>query len=163
MIAIVFGLPGSGKTYFATRLAKRLGWEYLGSDRLRKQLFTIIGYSPLEKNEVYQEMLIRMKKLAEQKRNVVIDACFNMEKSRQLFIREADKIFFIEVKASESLIRARLDQLRIDSEADFEVYNQIKMQWEAMETPHLLLVSTETNIETMLNQATEFLKLSHDQ
>jgi len=35
MIIIVFGLPGSGKSYFASKLAERINARYINSDVIR--------------------------------------------------------------------------------------------------------------------------------
>jgi predicted kinase len=49
MTVIVFGLPGSGKSYFATRLAELLNASYISSDQLRMQLYAKRTYT--EKGE----------------------------------------------------------------------------------------------------------------
>ncbi len=66
VIVIVFGLPGSGKSYFASRLAEMLKAEYINSDIVRKQLLTQKTYSEKEKLSVYDSMLEKMKTLLQQ-------------------------------------------------------------------------------------------------
>lgn len=61
MIVIVFGLPGSGKSYFATRLSEKLRAEYVSSDRVRNTMYAYKTYSEKEKPEVYEDMLAMMK------------------------------------------------------------------------------------------------------
>lgn len=159
MIVIVFGLPGSGKSYFAERLAKRMNADYVNSDRLRKELFPIRTYSDREKNAVYTNMLIKMQKAIENKRNLVLDATFHKKGTRDFFINNAkDKIGFIEVWADETILKNRLKSNRLYSEADFEVHQLIKRQWEPLEAPHLVLESTNHNIDEMLAMAQEYLK-----
>ena len=58
MVIIVCGLPGSGKSYFAERLAKKIDADYVNSDRLRKELFPSRTYSDREKATVYWRMVI---------------------------------------------------------------------------------------------------------
>jgi predicted kinase len=72
MIVIVTGLPGSGKSYFASRLASMLDADYINSDRIRKNLFTQRTYSEEEKLKVYEEMLLQMRKAVENNNNVVL-------------------------------------------------------------------------------------------
>ena len=38
MVVIVFGLPGSGKSYFASRLAGIISADYINSDRVRREI-----------------------------------------------------------------------------------------------------------------------------
>lgn len=59
VIVAVCGLPGSGKSYFAARLAERLDAVYLSSDRVRREMFTRRTYSDDEKMDVYRELIHR--------------------------------------------------------------------------------------------------------
>lgn len=73
---MVFGLPGSGKSYFASRVAHMLNATYISSDKVRKELFAVSSYSPEEKTLVYDEMLRRTIQVAEHNKDVVSDATF---------------------------------------------------------------------------------------
>jgi hypothetical protein len=165
MIVIVFGLPGSGKSYFATRLAKMFNAYYINSDRIRKEMFTNRTYSAQEKAAVYHAMLVKMKDALDQNKNLVLDATFHKNETRQLFlqeIKEKDKIYFIEVRAAENIARERLDESRPYSEADYEVYKLIRQHWEPMNEPHLMLDSTNDNIDIMLQKAAAYLQRKDD-
>ena len=63
MIVIVFGLPGSGKSFFACRFAAMINADYINSDRVRKKLFVSRTYLIKEKLAVYNEMLAQMKEV----------------------------------------------------------------------------------------------------
>jgi len=165
MIVIVFGLPGSGKSYFASRLASVIGADYINSDRVRKEMLAKRTYSNQEKKKVYDKMLITMKEDREQKRNVVLDATFHKKETRELFMKEmAEKggIYFIEVTSTENVIKERLKNGRPDSEADFKVYQMISRESDPMTQPHLVLQSTNDNIDEMLQKACDYLKWGND-
>ncbi len=165
MVVIVFGLPGSGKSYFASRLANLINAEYINSDVVRRTFPDKKTYSLNEKLSVYNEMLKRMKEMLKENRNLVLDATFYKSDIRIKFIYEAnlnEKISFIEVRANESVISERLKKTRTDSEADFEVYKKIKNEWEPFNQDHLILQSTDNNIEEMLHKAAGYLNLSND-
>jgi predicted kinase len=158
MIVFVLGLPGSGKSYFAERLAKKMNAEYVSSDRLRKELFAERTYSKTEKARVYREMLQRMESAIAHKKSIVLDATFHKKETRDVFLEKAEKqVFLIEIQASKALVRERLKKSRPYSEADFEVYELIRGQWDALERPHLILQSTDDNIDEMLTKALEYL------
>jgi len=111
MVIIVFGLPGSGKSYFASRLANLINAEYINSDGVRRTFPGKRTYSLNEKVLVYNEMLKRMKEMLKENRNLVLDATFYRSDIRRKFINEAkpnEKISFIEVRANESVICERL-------------------------------------------------------
>jgi predicted kinase len=165
MIVIVFGLPGSGKSWVASRLASKIGAGYVNSDRVRKEMFGQRSYSPKEKSFIYDQMLMQVKEAIQQQHSLVIDATFFRRKIRKKFIYAVDKqtkIIFIEMKANEALIRERLKKSRPDSEADFEVYKKIKKQWQPMYRPHLVLRSGENNINELLEQTIRYLQLKND-
>jgi predicted kinase len=165
MIVFVFGLPGSGKSYFASRFAKIINASYVNSDRLRKDMFKNRTYSAQEKAAVYHSMLEKMKEALAQNNNIVLDATFHKSETRKPFLQETEgrnDIFFIEVRADENIIRERLKKSRPDSEADFEVYKFIQQHWEPLNKPHLLLESTDNNIDGMLKKAEEYLHWKDD-
>ncbi len=165
MIVIVIGLPGSGKSYFAERLARMIRAEYVNSDRLREEMFRTRTYTDEEKNAVYNAMLAKMKEALLQKRTIVLDATFHKETKRKEFTREVaggENIVFIEVKADENIIRERLKNRRPHSEADFNVYLLIQQQWTPLNGRHLLLESTNNNIKNMLQKAAVYLQQNHD-
>jgi predicted kinase len=165
MIIIVFGLPGSGKSYFANPLAEMMNAEYINSDQVRKEVICQKSYSEEEKLSVYEEMLARMTTAVTQNKNVVLDATFYKHDIRKKFIEgieQDENIWFIEVIADECLIRQRLQTTRTDSDADFEVYIKVKQQWEPFDEPHLVLHSTNNNINRMLHKAAEYLNVNND-
>ena len=142
MVIIIFGLPGSGKSYFASRFAKVINAAYINSDKVRKETFEKSVYSDLQKKAVYDKMLEQMKLSVKQNKNVVLDATFHKENTRKTFAEEMkDKggISFIEIQADENTIRQRLKRPRPYSDADFEVYKIISQQNEPLDQPHLIL------------------------
>jgi Predicted kinase len=160
MVVLVMGLPGSGKSFFASKLAKAIHAEYISSDRFRKNLFAKKTYSVKEKERVYDEMLLHMLHFLKQNKSVVLDATFYKNGIREKFRKEVAKsggMVFIEVIAPESLIKERLRQRREDSEADFEIYKMIYAAWEPFEEKHLVLHSSNENIEHMLQKAINYL------
>ncbi len=165
MIVIVFGLPGSGKSYFASRLAKRINAGYINSDRLRMEMFKVRTYSEEEKAAVYNAMLLKMKEAIEENTDLVLDATLHKNETRKLFVNEIEgrgSIIFIEVKASENISGERLKDKRPYSEADFKVYKFIQQQWEPMTESHLVLESTDENIDDMLRKTLLYLKQEND-
>ncbi|MBN8852033.1 MAG: hypothetical protein BGO55_26375 [Sphingobacteriales bacterium 50-39] len=158
MVILVMGLPGSGKSYFARQLAALTGAEYINSDKVRRVMLEAATYSDKEKWMVYDEML-RMAVVAAG-RDVVLDATFYTQALRMAFTRaleETGRVAFIEVVADEALIRERLRRPRRDSDANFEVYKEMKELWEPLSEPHLVLRSTNENIDSLLDQAMEYI------
>ena len=161
MIIAVAGLPGSGKSYFASRLAEQMAAVYLSSDRIRKSLQTMGEYAPEAKMKVYEEMLNLAARALDEGKRVVADATFYKRHLRDLFLALGENkkvaVRFIVVVANEEVVKERLQRPREDSEADFAVYQKIRDQFEEVLTPHLTLESANDNIDAMLDKAIHYL------
>lgn len=165
MVVIVFGLPGSGKTYLASRLAERLQATYVSTDVIRKKLISVTTYSEQEKQSVYDRVLSEVSRALPKERIVVVDGTFHRKITRVMFAEYFNEICntcFIEVRAEESLVSQRLAKKRKDSDADWEVYLKIKTEWQALPQAHLVLHSTNSNIEHLLYQSLEYLHYKDD-
>jgi predicted kinase len=162
MVVIVMGLPGSGKSYFASKLAGRLGGEYISSDEVRMKRLSERTYSEEEKEMVYRVMGRMMSEALSLKKPVVLDATFYRDSLRNYFEEKAagfgEKIIFIEVTAPEHLIEERLQKPRTMSEADHPVYLKLKATYEPLKREHLTLVSSNHNISEMLSEALAYLR-----
>jgi predicted kinase len=163
MIIIVLGLPGSGKSFFASRLAERLEALYISSDKVRIAMKARGKYKLEDKLLVYHEMVKKADQTLKQKKNVVVDGSFYHHKMRNLFTSLAEvhhtPIRFIEITAREEIITERLKKRRNESEADVEVYQLLKKQFEPLDTPHLEIKSDRDTIDEMLSEALNYLKL----
>jgi predicted kinase len=162
MVILVMGLPGSGKSFFASRLAEAIHAEYISSDRLRMDLITNRTYSEKEKELVYNEMLVQMENFIKLNKDVILDATFYKKRIREKFRKKAfetDTIACIEVIAPEDIIKRRLSHAREFSEADYTVYKAIQSEWDPISEKHLVLRSTDDNIDRMLRKAIRYLHL----
>ncbi|MCR6641813.1 MAG: ATP-binding protein [Sporocytophaga sp.] len=161
MVIIISGLPGSGKSFFAEKLAKLINAEYLSSDIIRKELFSNPTYSKGEKEAVYEEMKIKMKVFLSEKKDVILDATFFKDRLRKSFckvcIQHKTTCRIIIISASEEDIRQRTSHKRTFSDADYSVYLKMKDQFEMPETEFLELNSSKIDINLMLNKAVAYL------
>lgn len=166
MIIIVCGLPGSGKSFFASRLAEKLSAQYISSDLTRKAMHATGQYTLKDKLAVYLAMGSMASKALRQGKTVVLDATFHHHTMRDLFIELAGEfqtpLHFILIQASPEIIKKRLSKPKQDSEADYPVYLNMKAQFERFDTAHLLLQSKENNVEDMLAAVTDYIKESHE-
>jgi len=131
---VVFGLSGSGKSFLSRILSEDMGFEWLRSDLIRKELAGMEAeqsakapfgkgiYTEEMTRRVYEEMVRRARELVEEGRKVVLDATFLRRWQRELVLRSFDRPLFILAVASEEVIRKRLLSRRDVSDADFSVY-----------------------------------------
>ena len=161
-IIVVFGLPGSGKSYFATKLAGKLNAEYISSDITRKQIATQPDYSDQERLNVYDIMMEEAVKALANTNIVVLDATFFLRSARdklvELVAQHHIDIRFIEIIADENIIKERVAKKRQHSDADFSVYLKVTAQFEPMDKQHLVLESKRDNIDEMLRSAIHYLE-----
>ena len=126
-------------------------------------MFSKRTYSAGEKEAVYSAMLEKTRVAVRERRNLVLDATFHKDRRRKTFVEEIndrDKILFIEIRADEDLIRQRLKTERTDSDADFSVYELLLKEWEPMKKEHLILHSTNNNIDHLVQDALKYLEKS---
>jgi predicted kinase len=161
-IIIVCGLPGTGKTFFAQKLAESIKAVHINSDSVRKSLALSGRYAMQDRLAVYHQMASLSKPFLADGKSVIVDATFHHHAMREIFVRLAQEqstttIRFIKVEADESVIKQRILTPRPDSEADFTVYQKLKLQDEPLLIPHLTLRS-EGSVEEMVNTAVQYLE-----
>lgn len=156
------GLPGSGKSFLAERLASVLSANYISSDRERNRMGKRDHYSPEDKLRVYRH-LVRLAETAFIKDNtVIVDATFHLQEMRELFsnlaAEEGAAIFYLYITADDELIRERLQKPRTESQADFSVYQLIKEEFEPFAMKVIVLESKKDNIAFLLEKALNFVE-----
>lgn len=144
MLIIIAGLPGTGKSTIAKEISKELGAVHLSSDIIRKELWKERTYSEEEKELVYSKMLDQAGFELRNKKDVIIDATFYKETTRNDAINIAKKnnseFVIIECVLDEKILKERIaNRKNGPSEADFEVYKKIKKEFEEIKEEHLVL------------------------
>src|SRR5690606_34255110 len=91
LVIIVSGLPGSGKSYFAQRLAEAFKAVYLNSDKIRISLQAKGKYTLGDKMCIYHTMAGQTEKHLSRGETVVADATFYHHAMRDLFFDIASK------------------------------------------------------------------------
>jgi predicted kinase len=161
MLVLITGLPGSGKTTVARAYAAGYGAVHLNSDLLRRELGLMGHYSPEDKEKVYRMLLERTRQLLAEGREVVVDSTFFKESIREPFRQVAAecgaRLYWVEVRAPERVIRERLQTPRPDSEADFGVYEKIRDAYEPLGEQHLVLWSEEESLAKMAASVHEYV------
>ena len=160
------GLPGSGKSYFATRLANEISATHLQSDKIREQMGFKGNYSDDNKMAVYMELCDQARMLLEMEKSVVVDATFHLDLYRKLFYQMADKlhvqVITVLIEADEKTVKERLKKHRRFSEADYGTYRSIKQDFDPVLHPFIPLHSTDHNVESMLHKAINYLIIGND-
>jgi len=156
---VVSGLPGTGKTYFCSKLAERLPFVILESDALRKVLFPSPGYSSLESSHLFQAIHLLIKRLLGKGGSLILDATNLSERYRERLYSIADrldaKLVLVRVEAPPQVVRERLKARRENpedkSDADWEIYQRMKLSVQKIQRNHYA-VDTSKDITPVLDK-----------
>ena len=166
MIIIVSGLPGSGKSFFASRLANMLDAAYVSSDLTSKDKDALDKYSDFDKMAIYLTMADLTREKIRLGKNVVVDAIFHHHSLRDFFKELAQElhvpIYFILIETTEDIAKKRLSERKDDIETDYGLYISMKAKFEKYNFPHLTIQSADSNIEDMLSLATSYISAIHE-
>ena len=166
LLVIVFGLPGTGKSYFAKRLAEQLSAMQINSDSMRNEMLARGHYETTDRLLVYQQMRKDASAALRAGQSVVVDATFTIAGTIDMFTDLSTQFhcqnILFEIVADESLVRKRLKAHRNDSEADYEVYLKLKETMLEPSKPFHTIVSTDDNIADMLDIALTIIR-QHEQ
>ena len=142
MIIIICGLPGTGKTTLAKCLAPLIHATILSTDKIRKELFSQPTYSREERELIYNIMLLVAKYLHKAGKSCILDATFNLEKSRievkEILSLDEKEFKIIECHCPEQIIISRLNKRKNDfSDAGTSIYFKMKKIYQPVQMPHI--------------------------
>ncbi len=164
MLIIVMGLPGTGKTYFAKALAKKIDGVHFNSDNVRKALYEKPAYTGSDKGLVYKTMFDKVCVALKKHYFVIVDATFSLARYRDPYLNHVANnmipLRIFQIEADEDTIAKRIAEKRPDSDADFKVYQKIKSEFETLEMNQKVLKSDQLSLKKMLEQALEFINNS---
>ena len=160
-LLIIFGLPGTGKTTFARALAASLGMPHFNTDIIRTELGKRQQYDQRAKSFIYEQMLERTRDELRKGKGVILDGTFHREIFRDPFTELGRDlgipVKWIELTAKADVVRQRVSGTRPYSEADFEVYQKIRMEFEPVEGEVFRLHSDMEDLPEMIGKTVEFL------
>ncbi|HLU54826.1 MAG TPA: AAA family ATPase [Pseudonocardia sp.] len=167
-LALVGGLPGTGKTTLAGALADRFGAVVLSSDRIRKELAGIdptrsaaapFGagiYAPERTEELYAELVHRAEELLRRGESVVLDASWTSATRRAAAVavarRTSSELLQLECRA-DAATTARRIAARRGGPSDATVQVATLMADAADPWPEAVAVDTAGPVEHALERA----------
>lgn len=161
MIILVMGLPGTGKSYFSEHLAREMDAVYLNTDIIREKMDYKGQYDEKSRFEVYERLHSEMLMYISNGQPCVVDGTFQQKKFRDMFIKSAQKhnknLYLVLMEAREGEIKKRLEKSRKHTEADVEVYHNLKDQFDPIGQPHLKIQSDELSLKEMTQKIKDYM------
>ena len=161
VLIVVSGLPGTGKSYFCSKLSERLPFLILESDALRQVLFSSPSYSPQESSRLFGAVHLLIEGLLRKGVPIILDATNLSERQRERLYNIAErldaKLILVRVEAPPEVVHERLKarQEGIDpdskSDADWEVYQRMKSSVQKIRRNHYV-VDTSRDITPVLDK-----------
>ena len=84
ILIVIFGLPGTGKTTFATLLSNQLGIKHFNTDIIRSLSGKSQQYDEENKAFIYDEMLSLTRLEFEKGKSVIVDATFYKKTEKKI-------------------------------------------------------------------------------
>jgi aminoglycoside phosphotransferase family enzyme/predicted kinase len=166
-LALVGGLPGTGKTTIGGALADRFGAVLLSSDRVRKELAglspsddatTAYGeglYTAAHTDEVYAQLLHRAHELLTRGESVVLDASWTRARHRQaaeeLARRSFSDLVSLQCRTTAEIAAQRIAH-RAPTASDATAPLARAMSADADPWPQAVTVSTSASVSESLDQ-----------
>lgn len=163
MLIVTCGLPGSGKSYFASHLAKALQIPHFKSDDVRDALQQRGSYDAQTKAMVYEALLNKALTALDEYPAAVADATFHKAWMQQMANNLAGDqqvaLKYIQLVADEVVVKERVSRQRPDSDADLSVYRELQQEADPLQQDHLTLDSGAHDLNTNLERAYQYLNL----
>ena len=166
-LVMLSGLPGTGKSYFARELVKRLPFQVLESDRLRKALVPDPKYTPGEHSRVFAACHLLLEEFLGQGRRVLFDAANLTEIYRQPVYQMADRasaaLMVIRFTAPEETVRRRLAERAAGldpenySDASWLIHTRLRQGEQPIQREHLT-VDTCRDIDPVLEEIARLVR-----
>jgi hypothetical protein len=160
-LILVTGLPGSGKTTFASALADRLGARHCNTDIIRHELGMLGQYDLEDKKRIYEQLLASTADSLRSGKTVIVDATFYRNELRKPFLDlaadEGVPVRWIYLEAKAEVIRERMQTERAYSEADFDVYLKIRDQYEPLQSVYLHVPTDFLPLQELLQETMAYL------
>lgn len=169
-LALVTGLPGTGKSTLARGLAQRAGFVVLRADEVRKSLFGLAAdddaaadwgtgiYSGEATERTYASLAAQAGELLDRGERVLIDATLRTASRRAPFhalaqARAVQSLTFV-LDAPEDVVERRISERRDDaSDADVAVYRRARATWDPPEGAGVEHLDASPSPDTVLTEA----------
>ena len=154
VLILISGLPGTGKSYLARKLAEWEPFVVLEADSVRKTLFPQPTYTAWESHWVHCTIHALIRKFLAQGLRVIYDATNLVEHHREMVYQIADnagaRLVIVVTVAPEEVVEERLRHRREGrrdpddiSDATWQIYRRMAQQQQPIRRNHLVVDTSQ--------------------
>ena len=155
-LILLSGLPGTGKSHLAQRLAQRLPLLVVSSDQVRRLLFHDPQYTGDEHYVVHGTCQDVIAEILQAGYSIICDATNLLCRHRQSYYALAEtyqaRLLILQTMASPQVVRERLLRRQANllsppsSDADWEVYQRYSQKMEPIRRAHRIVDAAEPRL-----------------
>lgn len=158
---ILFGLPGSGKTFVGEVLQRHFGYHfYDGDTKLTEEMINAIDHkidvTDSMRNVFFNNLSQEIRELRMAHKKLALAQTFIKEKYRELFLRAFPDVQFILVETETHIRENRLSK-RVASPLDKEYARKISRNFEIPKVSHYIITNNVAGEESVKAQITSIL------
>ena len=161
MFLILFGLPGTGKTYIGNICKEEFGFCFYDADedlprRMREKILNAETINDQLRDAFFNAILIKIKKLKKNHPKLVLAQTFIKEKYRKLVLQNFKDAKFVLVKTETILREKRLAQ-RLDFPIDKEYAAAMCLLFDQPEIKYFVVTNNTKGKMGVVKQLRTFL------
>lgn len=154
VLIMISGLPGTGKSYLARKLAERETFVILESDFVRKTLFPQPTYTAWESHWVHRTIHALIRKFLAKGLRVIYDATNLIEVQREMVYRIADKagarLVIVVTVSPDEVVQERLRRRHEGqrdpgdiSDATWQIYKRMARRQQSIRRNYLVVDTSQ--------------------
>lgn len=156
MLIILFGLPGSGKTFVGNILEKEFNFFFYDGDtdltpEMKKAIKGKVTFTDSMRDAFFKRVTTHVALLSRQYKNLVVSQTFIKEKYRKRFLNYFPFAHFILIE-TETLLREQRLEARNEYPLDKEYARTMCFNFEEPRIPHSTLNNDMNGNESIINQ-----------
>ncbi len=163
-LIILFGLPGSGKSYAGKIFEKYFDYYFFDGDEdltpeMKAAIKTKTVFTDQMRNIYFKILITKIQRLSKKHKKLVIAQTFIKEKYRINLLEKIPKTKFILVETKKEIREKRLLN-RTDYPLDLNYARIMEMNFEKPEVKHKIIINDQEGEEVIIKQIQQLLGLS---
>ena len=155
-LIILFGLPGSGKTYVGNVIAKNFPYYFHDGDldlpeAMKQRLAKKLPITDSMRDIFFDQINQQIQRLKQTHKNIVVAQTFIKEKYREQLLTLFPELHFLLIEAESSIREKRLAD-RLDYPLDLEYSRSMVSNFDPPTIPYSIIVNNTDGEKELLEQ-----------